>query len=474
MSLKKKVFSGIKWITLANVFKQVLTLISIVILARLLSPEDFGVYAILIVFVTFLTMFRDMGTTAVLIHISNPSQLLLSSVFYLNLFIGFIFSLALSLSASYLSLFFKIPELEEMLQIISLIFIIGSFSIVQKALFQKSMNFKYMSIIETSATFLGIFAGIFSAFYGLGVYSLIVQALVTSSVDTLLIWLYSSWYPSREFSLNEIKKIWKYTVNLSAFQFMNYFSTNSDNFLIGKYLSSSALGVYSLAYKIMLYPLQNISRTLMRVLFPAFSTIKDDNEKFKKVYLRVIFFISLVSFPLMIGLIATADVFVDVLFGDKWDGLATLLIILAPSGMLHSIYTTVGAIFTAKGNTDTQFKLGVVDSLLTVGGFIIGLSYGVNGVAFAYLAVSIIMLYPIFKISWGQIELDVLEGLAVMTPILVISILMGCGIFLSDMVLFYLVENQFIKLMLMSITGIILYFIMLKLKYKHLQNIIKM
>jgi PST family polysaccharide transporter len=360
-----------------------------------------------------------------------------------------------------------------MLQIISLNFIIGSFAIVQKALFQKSMKFKYMSIIETSSIFLGIFLGISSAFYGLGVYSLIIQSLVTVSVDTFLMLLFSSWSPSREFSFDEIKRIWKYTANLSAFQFMNYFATNADNFLIGKYLSSSALGVYSLAYKIMLYPLQNISRILTRVLFPAFSTIKDDNQKFKKSYLRVIFFISLVSFPLMIGLISVAGLFVDVLFGDKWDGLAILLIILAPSGILHSIYTTVGVLYTAKGNTDTQFKLGAVDSFLTVGGFFIGLSYGVNGVAFAYLTVSIIMLYPIFKISWGQIELSVSEGLLVILPIFIISILMGCGIYLFNNILLYSIENQLLRLILLIIIGIILYISMLKLKYRDLKKVFK-
>jgi len=473
MSLKQKVFSSVKWVAIANILRQVLTLISVVIFARILSPDDFGIYSILIIFVTFLTMFKDMGTTSVLIHISKPSQLLLSSVFYLNLFIGFIFFLVLSVSSFFISIYFEIPELEKMLQIISLSFIIGSFSIVHKALFQKNMEFKYISIIETSSVFLGIFIGISLAFYGIGVYSLIVQSLVTVFVDTFLMFLFSSWSPSREFSFTEIKKIWKYTANLSAFQFMNYFSTNADNFLIGKYLSSSALGVYSLAYKIMLYPLQNISRTLMRVLFPAFSTIKDDNQKFKKAYLRVIFFISLVSFPLMAGLISTADLFVDVLFGDKWSGLAILLIILAPSGMLNSIYTTMGVLYTAKGNTDIQFKLGAIESILTIMGFIIGLSYGVNGVAFAYLIVNTIMLYPILKISWSQIELSVREGILVILPVFIISILMGCGIYLFDSIFLYSIENQVIRLVYMIIIGVVLYLFMLKLKYKNLKRVFK-
>ena len=473
MSLKKRVFSGVKWVAFANISRQLFSLISVVIFARLLSPDDFGVYAILMVFVTFLTMFRDMGTTAVIIHISNPPQILLSSIFYLNLFIGFLFFVVLNFSSSFISHYFEIPKLELMIEIISISFIINSLAIVQKALFQKEMNFKYLSFIETSSLFLGIILGISSAFYGLGVYSLLIQSLATFIIDSSLVLYYSPWKPSREFSLDEVKKIWNYSANLSAFEFMNYFATNADNFLIGKYLSSSALGVYSLAYKIMLYPLQNISRTLMRVIFPAFSTIKDDNKRFRNAYLRVIFFISLVSFPLMIGLMSTADVFVKVLFGDKWVGLAILLVILAPSGILRSIFTTVGPIYTAKGNTNMQFKLGMVNSLLTLVGFVLGLSYGVNGVAFAYLIVNSVMLYPIFKISWREIELSLKEGLLVILPIFVISLLMGGGILIIDTLFLSLIESQLFRLLLMIIIGVILYISMLKLKYGELKKVFR-
>jgi len=473
MSLKNKVLTGVKWVAFANIFRQILSLVSIAILARLLSPDDFGIFAILMILIGFLAIFSDMGTAPALIQMESPSNKLLSSVFYFNLFIGFILSALLILFSKNIAIFFEDARIENMIQLISINFIIVSFGVVQKALFQKSINFKHLSLVQSFAMFSGTAVGITSAIYGLGVYSLIAQTLTSSILGTGIIWFYSSWKPMWFFSFSEIKKIWRYTANFSIFSVIDYFAKETDNFLIGKYISTSALGVYSLAYKIMLYPLQNITKTLISVLFPAFSTLQNDNQKFKKVYLRVIFFIALISFPLMTGLMATSDVFVDVLFGDKWKGLAILIIILAPSGMLRSIFTTVGVILMAKGHTDTQLRLGAANAILTVTGFIIGLNWGVEGIAFAYLIVNTIMLYPIFKFSWRHIELSVKDGLNEILPIFIISILMGLGVYLIDILLFIDIESNLLRLFLMIITGISLYTLMLRLYYGNLKTLVK-
>jgi len=465
LSLKKQVLSGVKWIAIANIFKQVLSLVSIVIFAKLLSVEDFGIFSILMIFNSFLIIFGDMGTTAVLVHTSKPSKLLLSSVFYFNLMTGVFLSAILIFFAASISLFFEIPKIELLLQLISLNFIIMSFMLVQKALLEKNMNFKGISNSESLSSLIGLILGLVAAYYGMGVYSLIIQTLSTSIIITLMLWYYSPWKPEWSFSLDEIKKIWKYTANLSAFEIINHFSTQADSFLIGKYLSASALGIYSIAYKIMLYPLQNISRVLMRVLFPAFSTLQNDDEKFRQIYQHAIFYISLIAFPIMIGLMATAEVLVDILFGNKWEGLAMLLILLAPSGMIRSIYTTTGAIFKAKGSTDIQLKIGTLLTIITISGFIIGLAYGINGIAISYIVTNILMMYPVFKISWGQIGLSVKDGLKTITPILFISLLMGVSIQLLDFLLFQEIKNQEVRLLLMIVVGIASYATLISFQY---------
>ncbi len=469
MKLKKQVLTGVKWIAIANIFRQILSLISIVIFAKLLSVEDFGVFSILMIFNSFLIIFGDMGTTAAIVHTQKPSKLLLSSVFYFNLMTGLLLSFILILSSTSISLFFEIPKLELLLKLISLNFIIMSFMLVQKALLEKNMDFKSISTAESLSVLIGLILGLISAYYGMGVYSLITQTLSTSIIATIMLWYYSKWKPEWSFSLDEIKNIWKYTANLSAFEIINHFSTQADSFLIGKYLSASALGIYSIAYKIMLYPLQNISRVLMRVLFPAFSKLQNNDAKFREVYKHAIFYISLIAFPIMVGLMSTAEVLVDILFGDKWEGLALLLIILAPSGMIRSIYTTTGAIYKAKGNTDLQLKIGIAFTVITIIGFIIGLSYGVNGVATSYLITNILISYPVFKISWGQIGLGVKEGLKTIIPVLFISLLMGSTIHLLDFLLFQEIKTQIIRLTLMIISGVAVYAALINFQYGNIK-----
>ena len=465
MSLKAKVLSGTKWVAFANLFKQLLQVLSLIVFARLLTPDDFGLFAILMIFVNFLLMFTDMGTAAALIHIKNPSQKLLSSIFFFNLFVGTVLCLLLVLLSGPIALFFENPPLKELLGLISINFVIVSLGIVQKARYEKELDFKSLTLIESASVLIGIAAGITAAFKGLGVYSLVIQTLTTSTLAVLLIWIIAKWRPLFYFSLSDIKSIWGYTANLTTFNFVNYFARNADNFLIGKFLSSSALGVYSLAYSIMLYPLQNISRVLLRILFPAFSHIQDDNEKFKKAYLRTIFFIALVSFPVMVGLIVTADTLVSLLFGDKWENLAIILMILAPVGILQSIGTTNGSIYMAKGNTSLLLKVGIWSTIVTILFFIGGIFFGVEGVALSYLLSNLVLFYPVFKVSWEQIGLSVSEGVGTLMPLLLIASLMGLGVWLVEKLLQPLDLSSLLLLTLMVFSGILLYLGLIRVKY---------
>ncbi|HHD72999.1 MAG TPA: lipopolysaccharide biosynthesis protein, partial [Epsilonproteobacteria bacterium] len=368
---------------------------------------------------------------------------------------------------------FDNPKLETPLQIIALNFTILASGVVQKARYEKALNFKPVTLIESFAVLAGILTGIGTALYGLGVYSLVAQTLTNSLVTVALLWFISKWRPLLHFSWQDIRTIWGYTANLSAFNLVNYFARNADNFLIGKFLGSSALGAYSLAYSIMLYPIQNISRVLLRILFPAFSQIKDDNKKFKKAYLRAIFFIALVSFPIMAGLIVTADILVEVLFGDKWANLSAILMLLAPVGIIQSIGTTNGSIYMAKGNTALLLKIGIVSTIVTVLFFIPGVIYGVEGVALSYLLSNLVMLYPVFKLSWSQIELSLREGIETIGPLLLITLLMSLGVFLVGRVLQAFALPPLLLLAVMVSSGIVLYLGLIRVKYGKLTILLR-
>lgn len=472
MSIKKLVVSGVKWVAFANIFRQLMTFISTVIIVRLLTPDDFGLFAILMVFVGFFNMLIGMGSSSAIVQHESPSKKMLSSIFYFNIFVGFLFYFIMIMISGYISILFEKPEIEELLNLISLTFVIASFTALHQALFMKEIDFKTLSIIETLSTFISFSAGIYAAIEGLGVYSLIIRVLLGSALLSIMLWIVSSWKPICFFSFSEIKKIFNFASYLTAFSFVNYFSRNSDNFLIGKFLGTSSLGVYNVAYSIMLYPLQNISSVIIKVIFPAFSKIQNDNVKFKNAYLKVIFFIALISFPLMAGLMATSEVLVSIVFGDKWQGLASILFILAPIGMMQSLITTTGSIYLAKNKVQIMFKTGLINAIVMIISFIIGIPFGIKGVAIAYLTANIIMFYPMLSIAWNQIELSFKEGFFKILPILLISIVMYLCLLMLNTTFDNYLKNEVLKLLLSIIIGAILYLSLIKLKYGNLSLII--
>jgi len=468
VSLKSKTISGVAWNGLGNVARQGLMIITLIVMARYLSPDDFGVFSILMIFVSFMNIFSSMGTSQAVIHIDEPSHCMLSSIFYFNVAMGFAMFGLLFLLSWPIAEFFNNPELIDLLQIIGSVFILTTVSLVHKALLEKDMQFKRVIKIETFALTLSSLIGIVSAIIGYGVYSFILMALTNALLLTLGLWLGSQWRPGLVFSVADIKKVWSYSINLTGSTVINYFARQSDHFLIGKFLGSGALGLYSVAYKIMLYPLENVSRVIIRVLFPAFSELKHDNKRFKQAYIKAITYIALITFPLMGGVFAVADHFVSVVFGDKWTQMTMILMILVPIGLMQSIVTTVGSIYMAKGTTGLMFKVGLVNSIVTVISFLIGVLYGLEGIAIAYAIANLVMLYPNLKICWQQIDLGIIEGLSKLLPFFISSVLMSICVYLLGLWMSSQQISEILLLIIQIIAGVVIYVAFVILLYKQM------
>jgi len=407
MKLASLAVKGLKWSSISRFGRQLIQYVTTLILAFLLSPEDFGLIAIAFIIIGFLDIFKDLGTSSALIYIDNPSRNLLSSVFWVNVFFGIAISTLIFLTAPLVADFFSNSQSISVLKVLSISFTISSFGIVQKALLEREFKFDLLARSELLSVLGGSAIGITLAFVGYGVWSLVIQALVSALLFTIFLWLSGKWKPELHFSLDEIKTVFEYSLNLLGYNVFNYFVRNMDYILIGKYLGERELGHYYLAYRIMLYPVQNISLVVSRVMFPIYSRIKEDNSRFGKIYSKVAVAIALITFPLMAIIMGVNDIFASVLFSVKWDTdlLALLLVILAPVGMIQSIATTTGSIYQAKGKTDWMFRWGVLTGFIVVGGFVIGLNWGVVGVAVSYLVTTILLLYPVFAIPFKLIGL---------------------------------------------------------------------
>ena len=405
MSLKESAVSGLKWTTASKIGQQTLQFSTLIILARLLLPEDFGLMASAMVVIGFVNVFRDLGLSAALIQKQNLSDELFSSVFWLSVAIGLIMMLALIIFSPYIADFYNANTLVPILQVLSLSFLFSGLSAVQQALLEKELKFKIISKIELFATFLAAVTGITMAILKFGIWSLVLQNLVFTFTVSSLFWIRLSKRPKFFFKWREIKSIYNFSANLAGFNILNYFVRNADYILIQKFLGEQQLGYYTLAYRLMLYPLQNVSAVITRVMFPLLSKIQNDNKRFRDIYLKLVNTISLLSFPLMLGLVAVSDNFVIVVFGAKWEPVTTLILILAPLGLLQSIYTPAGIIYQAKGRTDWWFRWGLLTGVLFVTAFWIGLEWGIIGVALAYLIVNVITIYPGLVIPFKLIGL---------------------------------------------------------------------
>jgi len=416
--LQASVTSGVKWSSFSQIGRQVMLWITGIIFARLLSPSDFGLFGMAVVVTGFISLFRDLGTSAAVIQHKHPSRVFLSSIFWVNLAFGLLAMLILFMIAPLAGDLYREPRVGPILKVLSLTFFVSGFSIVQQAILERDLEFLKLMKVEMVATASGSIVGIGAALMNAGVWSFVYQSLAMMVVSTALLWASSTWKPQIVFHWFEVKSISRYSLNLTGFNIFNYLARNADYLLIGRYLGAQNLGYYALAYRIMIFPLETISSVLGRVMFPVYSKLQTDDVKFRFAYLKVASSIALISFPMVLGLWAVARPFVLTVFGAPWSPVILLLLILAPVGLAQSLGTTVGAIYQAKGRTDWMFYWGVGSGTLVVIAFVVGLPWGIVGVATAYSIVSLIILaYPGFAIPFKLINLPMRDlGQAVWRP----------------------------------------------------------
>ena len=405
MNLRSKVKSGLKWTFMDQILSQVIFLVFSVFLARVLTPSMFGIVGMVTIFSNFAILFIDLGFSAALIQKKEVTQSHYSSVFWLNVGIGFLMYFIFYASAPLISKFYNQPELTLFIRVICLSFIITSFTSVQANILIREMHFKKKVIINWIALLIGYIVAFIMAYKGYGVWSLIMMTLVTAILNSILYWLVSKWMPLFVFEWNKIKELSSYGLNFMGEASVNYWSRNFDNFIIAKVLGSNDLGIYTRAYSLMLLPLRNVTTIVTKVMFPAFSQKQDDVQLLKKYYLSIIQYIALITFPVMIGLSFVSKEFVLLFFGHKWSAMIPILSILSGLGAIQSIVSLNGLIYNSLGKVNLAFKVSIVTNIVLIIAFIIGVNYGLIGVAYSYLIASALLLIPMYRIAINQLNI---------------------------------------------------------------------
>lgn len=415
------------------------------------------------VFTSFAGVFSDFGLGLAIVQKLNIEERHINAVFWINVMIGFGLTVIFICLAPLFAHFYHEPLLLSLTFVIAFYFIVSALSVVQKSLLQRKMNFKALSIADLSSTLIAGTVAIFMAKAGYGVWSLIGQLYTQVIINTTIIWFNSAWRPSFSIKLKPVKELFNFSLNLLGFNVINYWSRNLDSMLIGKFIGSAQLGIYARAYNLMLLPLTQIVYILTQVMVPALSTIQKDIEKVGKIYKEAIQAIAFLTFPLMLGLFVVSESFILVVYGEKWRAVIPVLRIFCILGMAQSIISPVGWIYNSLGRTDIQFKWGLIASTLNFVSFVVGLQWGISGVAVSYTIMSIVFLmYPSMAIPLRLINLKPSGIFKSLSGILFCSLIMAISTFSIDHFLFIKMPVV-IKLAIEIFISMVIYLSMSKL-----------
>jgi O-antigen/teichoic acid export membrane protein len=377
LTLRQRMISGLIWSAVERFGYLGAQFIITIIIARLLKPADYGLIAMLSIFIAVANSFMDSGFSSALIQRKNANQTDFSTIFYFNILLAFIFFLILFFSAPLIASFYSQPLIIPLTRLMGINLIINSFGLVQNTILIKQINFESLTKVSLFSTFLSGILGVLLAARGFGVWSLVVQAVVGRLLNTALLWTVSGWRPTREFSLLSLRSLFSFGSKLLAAGLLNQVFENIYKLIIGKFYSVIELGYYYQANRIQEIPVQTSLSILQRVTYPAYSTIQDDIGRLKRAYKKTIKASILINFPIMVMLIVTAPNLISLLLTEKWLSAAKFLQLLCLSGLIYPLSAVNLNILKVRGRSDIFFYLEVVKKVIIVLAIVITIKMGV-------------------------------------------------------------------------------------------------
>lgn len=366
------------WNATSNVSIQGIRLLFGIILARLLTPEDFGIVGLLTVFMCIVSIFIDCGFSQALIAKQKKTQVDFSTEFWFNVVFGILAYLTLFVLSPYVASFYNKPILSSILKILGIEVIINSLCVVQSAQFTIALNFRTPAKISIISQFISGCIGIFLAQKGFGVWSLVYQQLLGNLINGIGLWSTSRWLPTLHFSFHSFKYLWSYGSKVLAANVFSQLYDNIQPLIIGKAFSAESLGQYTRAQQFAAFPSTNLSSILGNVTFPILSKVNDDIIRIKSIYNRMIRVTGFIVFPLMIGLAAIAAPLIHALFNNQWNDCIFLLQIISIALMWQPISFINLNLLKALNRPDIVLKLELIKKPLGIGILLFSIQYGLT------------------------------------------------------------------------------------------------
>uniref|UniRef100_A0A7V2ZIE4 Lipopolysaccharide biosynthesis protein n=1 Tax=Ignavibacterium album TaxID=591197 RepID=A0A7V2ZIE4_9BACT len=472
-NLKEKTISGIIWSFADNSLTQIITFVVGIILARLLSPAEFGLVGMIGIFIAVGQAFVDSGFNQALIRKQDCTSTDYSTVFYFNLAVSIIFYIILFFSAGYISDFFKEPKLIDILRIVSLSILFNAFGLVQQTQLTKEIKIKVQTKISVTANISSGIISVLMAYNGFGVWSLVFRNLIHSFITNLSLWYFNKWKPALTFSFNSFKEMYAFGSKLFLSGLLNRIFENIYYFAIGKYFSAEQLGYYTRSDTFARLPSTNINGVVQRISYPVLVKLQNDDEALKKALKKLIKSTMFITMFFMVLMASSAESLIITLIGEKWMQSVLYLQLLCFSLILFPLQSLNLNMLNVKGRSDLFLRLEIIKKLLIVPVVLIGIIFGIKIMLFAMIINSIISYYLNSYYNKMLINYSITEQLKDILPSIIVVSISGTLVFTLGQILSF---NYLILLIIQSISGLILVILLsefLKLEpYLEIKNII--
>jgi PST family polysaccharide transporter len=415
---------------ISQVVKFSLQTVSTVVLARLLTPNDYGLVAMVTAITGFIALFQDMGLSSATIQRANITHSQVSDLFWLNTAVSLALALILGGCATIISRFYDEPRLTRITLVLAGTFVLSGLAIQHRALLSRQMRFAKMALVDIGSASIGIATGIVMALYGAEYWALVGMSATGSLSSTILVWVFCTWRPNLPVRGAGIVPMLKFGGYITGFDMVNYFARNLDSILLGRFWGANVLGFYSRAYTLMMLPITQVRAPLSAVALPALSHINDDPVRYRRCYIKLITLIAFITMPIMAFLSVCADQVIYLLLGSQWSGAAGVFRILCINAFIQPTMGTAGLVTISLGQSKRYFGIGTIDAMIIAFSFALGLFWGAVGVAVAYTIATYVILVPTLWYCYRQSPLTLAHFFASIVRPLAASAVM-CLVILS-------------------------------------------
>lgn len=452
-SLKNKVVHGVLWSAIDRFSSQGIAFVISIILARLLTPHDYGLIAMIGIFISISETFVDSGLSSALVRNKNRSEIDCSTAFYVNIVIGAVCYGILFVCAPLVSKFYNEPELSNITRAMGIVFFLFSFSNVQQAILTIKIDFKTKTKISLISVITSGVIGIVLAYMKLGVWALVVQQIFCAFIRVVLQWILIKWRPLFAFSVSSFRSLFSFGSKMLATGLLNSISNNLYTLIIGKAYAADSLGYYSRAGQFVQFPSTSITNIIKSVSFPTMSVIQDNDERFKMNFLRIQKTVTFVVFPLIIGLASVSKPLILLLLSEKWIYSSILMQIICMGLIWYPVYTQNLNIMEVKGCSRYVLQSETITKVTNISLLLLSLPIGLEAICYSQVISNIISVVVSNYFITKTINVKYHILFVTIWKNVVFSCIMGIFSYSSQM----LVDGSGMKLFVAITIGIFIY-----------------